>query len=125
MFKSAIEEATIEDVSLQARKGSWTAVNLSFSTRSEVPSTAESAMKLGDAHGIREKVRLKEDLQRKVTLVEEFLTDLRSQLAHHSSELTKISKTADRILVYDTISSSMVIRQAVISVSKQLEDTER
>ena len=125
MFKSAIEEATIEDVSLQARKGSWTAVNLSFSKSSEVPLTAESAIRLGDAHGMREKVRLKEDLQRKITQVEEFLTDLRSQLAHHSSELTKISKTADRILVYDTISESMIIRQAVISVSKELEDTER
>lgn len=125
VFKSAIEEATIEDVSLQARKGSWTPVNLSFSTNSEVPLTAESAIRLGDAHEMREKVRLKENLQRKVTQVEELLTDLRSQLAHHSSELTKISKTADRILVYDTISESMIIRQAVIAVSKQLEDTER
>jgi hypothetical protein len=124
-FKSAIEEATIEDVSLQARTGSWTAVNLSFSASSEIPLTAESAIRLGDAHGIREKVRLKEGLQKKISQVEEFLTDLRSQLAHHSSELTKISKTADRILVYDTISSSMTIRQAVITVSKQLEDTER
>ena len=124
-FKSAIEGATIEDVAVQARKGSWTAVNLSFSASNEIPLTAESAIRLGDAHGIREKVRLKEGLQKKISQVEEFLTDLRSQLAHHSSELTKISKTADRILVYDTISSSMTIRQAVITVSKQLEDTER
>lgn len=124
LFKSAIEEATIEDVSLQATRGSWTSNHLSFSNRSN-SLTAESAIRLGDAHGIREKVRLKEGLQRKVVLVEEFLTDLRTKLAYNSNELTKVNNSAERLFVADTISASMDIRQAVISISKQLEDAER
>ena len=124
LFKSAIEEATIEDVSLQATRGSWTSNHLSFSNRGS-HLTAESAIRLGDAHGIREKVRLKEGLQRKVVLVEEFLTDLRARLAHNSNELTKVNNSAERLFVADTISASMDIRQAVISISKQLEDAER
>jgi hypothetical protein len=124
LFKSAIEEATIEDVSLQATRGSWSSNHLSFSNRDNLL-TAESAMRLGDAHGIREKVRLKEGLQRKVLLVEEFLTDLRAKLAHNSNELTKVNNSTERLFVADTISASMDIRQAVISISKQLEDAER
>jgi hypothetical protein len=124
-FKSAIEEATIEDVSMQATRGSWTSANLSFAAANKLPLTAESAIRLGDAHGIREKVRLKDSLQRKVTLIEEFLSDLRTQLAQNSKELTRVNNSTDRILVSDTISASMMIRKAVITISKQLEDAER
>ena len=86
LFRSAIEEATIEDVSSQAAAHAWkSSLEPENVNGSRVPLTVEAAIKLGDVHGIREKIRLKEGLQRKVALIEELLADLRMQLTRHSS----------------------------------------
>ena len=86
LFRSAIEEATIEDVSSQAAAHAWKSSSEPENPNgSRVPLTVEAAIKLGDVHGIREKIRLKEGLQRKVALIEELLADLRMQLTRHSS----------------------------------------
>jgi len=86
LFRSAIEEATIEDVSSQAAANAWkSSLEPENINGSRVPLTVEAAIKLGDVHGIREKIRLKEGLQRKVALIEELLADLRMQLTRHSS----------------------------------------
>ena len=87
--------------------------------------SADSAIRLGEVQNIRDKVRLKENLKMKVGVVEELLCDLRTQLSHHSLELTRVNNTADRLSVSDSIGASMIMRQAVISISLQLEDAEK
>ena len=124
LFKSAIEEATIEDVSLQAERGTWQS-SVPDTIGNRILTSADSAIRLGEVQNIRDKVRLKENLKMKVGVVEELLCDLRTQLSHHSLELTRVNNTADRLSVSDSIGASMIMRQAVISISLQLEDAEK
>jgi len=127
LFRSAIEEATIEDVSLQAESEAWRVAHPDRALTGRVPLTVESAIKFGDVHGIREKLRLKEGLQRKVALVEELLADLRVQLSRHSTELTRVNTLGGSTYgsAAEAVGHSMVLRQAVISISQQLEDAEQ
>ena len=124
LFESAIVEATIEDVSLQAGRGDYESMNLS-STGSRVSLSAESAIRLDDVRGIREKIRLKESLQMKVGTIEEKLFDLRTKLSYYSSELTRLNNSTDQQLISNSMTASMRMRQTLISNSQQLEDTER
>ena len=127
LFRSAIEEATIEDVSLQAESEAWRVAHPDRALTGRVPLTVDSAIKFGDVHGIREKLRLKEGLQRKVALVEELLADLRVQLSRHSTELTRVNSLGGGTYgsAAEAVGHSMVLRQAVISISHQLEDAEQ
>ena len=124
LFKSAIEEAITEDVFLQVGGGNHEYVDLNTACSRLLLST-ESARKLEDTRGIREKIRLKDTLQKKVGIIERELSDLRIKLSHFSLELTRFNNNSDSQTVSKSIEASMIMRQAVISNSEQLEGTER
>ena len=124
LFKSAIEEATTEDVLRQVGRGDREYIDLDAAC-SQLSLMNESARKLEDARGIREKIRLRDILQEKVGIIEIELSDLRIKLSHFSSELTRFNNSLESQTVSKSIESSMIMRQAVISNSEQLEGTER
>jgi hypothetical protein len=131
LFKSAIEEATLEDASaFLGTKDIWQSSDRSISANGQgvvgrLPLTAEAAIRLGDLNDIREKIRIKEELQKNVMNLEDILSELRQKLDKHSIELSRVNNEPDRLLVSTSIGASMVMRQLVMSLSLQLEERER
>jgi hypothetical protein len=131
LFKSAIEEATFEDVSaFLGNKDTWQSSDQSLSANGQgaegcLPLTAEAAIRLGDLNDIREKIKIKEELKKNVMDLEDILGELRQKLNKHSIELSRVNNEPDRLLVSTSIGASMVMRQVVMSLSLQLEERER
>lgn len=128
LFNSAIEEVRIEEATYYA--------NSSLSSMDSNDLTSDMATRLSSLHALREKVRLKEGLKAKVTLMEEQLIVLRKKLSDQAEYLSKTSNSmiADAsgsasketlvTLNEHRLEDSMSARTALLISSRKLEDFE-
>jgi hypothetical protein len=127
LFHSAIEEATIEEVTSSGDS------NLSYASHdSEILLTQQSASYASDATHIRDKVRVKEGLKTKISNAEILAREIQQKLSIQTEELGRIisrqttsssepGRTAADPSVSDSVVLYMTKRKQVLVLSQELD----
>ena len=123
-FRTVIDEVTLEEVSLRAEQDSLKSIEPSLiNGNGTIPLTVDSAIRLGSLNDMRENIRLKEGLKRKLALLDDLLDGIRFQLAENSKVLIRMNDSVDP-LNNESLSSSMAVRHNILTLSQQLSNAE-
>ncbi len=145
LFKADIEEALIEE---PRKSPLQVSTDVKKSRNALIPFETLSTKRLTDVNNLKEKMRLKEELRRKVAVAEQFLLDLRKRMAHRSDALAKLSRrnlhgsgvgkntlnltsisetcsdVQELVLMSDSLSVYMETRKEILNMSNDLEKAE-
>ena len=134
-FKRCIEDAAVEDILAQMAKG---AAGAAEGTGTDL--SLDDQGRLAAVEQLMEKVNLKEKLAERVAVAEERMRELRAQLAWRTEALVKAGKQHSLLTAVDTgarspvkhrpevteaVQRTLELRRSVLSVSQELEATER
>jgi hypothetical protein len=144
-FKRCIEDAAVEAILAQMAKGAkglmkGTGTGTGTDTGTDIAMSPDDQKRLAAVEQLMEKVNLKEGLAARVAVAEERMRQLRAQLAWRTEALVKAGKQHSLLTTGETgarspvkhkpevaeaVQRTLELRRSVLSVSQELEATER